>query len=211
MKNLVLFASILLISFFVSAQNQSLNDSKQFRYSNKFTLATDLAQPFLLGGFNLNATYTTKRWIFDYSHGIGLEIPDFIKSTEQEDLNASIKIPWTTGPGFGYRITDQLDVRIDFKAHGTEIDLLNGQVELEYTQFTAGPGFYYRFYFGKNTGFGLEASARYWFDLGNNQSGLDGNDFRFVDNNGNNQTFDTNISAGVGVNVALIYTFNKSK
>lgn len=207
MKKLIIII-ILFSNFTLFAQDQ---EKEPFRYSHKFTLGTDLAQPFLLGGFNLNATYTTNRWIFDYSHGIGLEIPDFIKSDEQEDLNAKIEIPWTTGPGVGYRITENLDTRIDFKAHRTEVDLLNGQQELEYTQFTAGPGVYYRFYLGKKTGFGLEASARYWFNLGNNLNGLDGDHFNFQDSNGNQQSFDTNISAGIGVNIALIYTFGRNK
>ncbi len=212
MKKALINSILVLVITIGYAQTTNQNDNKkQFRYSNKFTLGTDLAQPFVLGGYNLNATYTTNRWIFDYSHGIGLEIPDFIKSEEQEDLNAEIKIPWTTGPGIGYRLTENLDTRIDFKAHRTELDLLNGQAELEYTQFTAGPGVYYRFYLGKTTGLGLEASARYWFDLGNNQDGLDGTDFRFVDNEGNNQSFDTNINAGIGVNIAVIYTFGRNK
>ncbi len=209
MKKLII-TIILFSNFTLFAQSQD-QEKEPFRYSHKFTLGTDLAQPFLLGGFNLNATYTTNRWIFDYSHGIGLEIPDFIKSDEQEDLNAEIEIPWTTGPGVGYRITETLDTRIDFKAHRTEVDLINGQQELEYTQFTAGPGVYYRFYLGKKTGFGLEASARYWFNLGNNLDGLDGDDFNFQDSNGNQQSFDTNISAGIGVNIALIYTFGRNK
>lgn len=212
MKKTIIYAMLLIGVNVNYGQTSNLKeDKKELRYSHKFTLGTDLAQPFVLGGFNINATYTTNRLIFDYSHGIGLEIPDFIKTTEQEDLNAQIKIPWTTGPGIGYRWTDNLDTRIDFKAHRTEIDLLDGQVELNYTQFKAGPGIYYRFYLGKNTGFGLEASARYWFDLGNTQDNLDGDNFNFVDDQGNNQSFDTNISAGIGVNVALIYTFGRNK
>ncbi|MEO1485020.1 MAG: hypothetical protein AAFU57_04690 [Bacteroidota bacterium] len=210
MKKEILFAFSLLISALTMAQQSDVS-SKTLRYSNKFTIGTDLAQPFILGGLNLNGTYTTNRWIFDYSHGIGLEIPDFIKTDEQENLNAHIEIPWTTGPGVGYRWTDNLDTRIDFKAHRTEVNLLNGQQELEYTQFTMGPGVYYRFYLGTNTGFGLEASARYWFDLGNTQDGLNGDDFQFSDNNDVTQSFDTNINSGVGVNVALIYTFGRNK
>ena len=212
MKNsLICFVVLSMIATGFAQTSESNDTKKQFRYSNKLTLGTDLAQPFLLGGLNLNVTYTTNRWIFDYSHGIGLEIPDFIKSDEQEDLNAEIEIPWTTGPGVGYRITENLDTRIDFKAHRNEVDLLSGEVELEYTQFTMGPGVYYRFYPWEKSGFGLEASARYWFDLGNSQDGLDGSDFNFTDSNGNNQSFDTDISSGIGVNIALIYTFNKNK
>lgn len=194
-----------------SQKEEKSSETKEFRYSNKLTLGTDLAQPFLLGGFNLNVSYTTNRMIFDWSHGIGLEIPDFIKSNEQEDLDAQIEIPWTTGPGIGYRWTEKFDTRIDFKAHRTEVELLGGQQKLEYTAFTVGPGAYYRFYLGKKTGFGLEASARYWFELGNSQDNLDGSEFKFTDNQGRAQTFDTNINGGIGVNIALIYTFNRTK
>ncbi|WP_445908732.1 hypothetical protein [Yeosuana sp.] len=43
MKNLVLVSGLLLLSMFVSAQTSEENNKKQFRYSNKLTLGTDLA------------------------------------------------------------------------------------------------------------------------------------------------------------------------
>ncbi len=213
MKNVFAFLTVVIASIFVARAQQpdTKNDKKNLKYSNKLTLGTDLAQPFLLGGLNLNVSYSTNSMIFDWSHGVGLEIPDFIKSDNQEALNAQIEIPWTTGPGIGYRWNSNWDTRIDLKAHRTEVDLLEGQQKLEYTAYTLGPGVYYRFYFGKKTGFGLEASARYWFELGNSQGGLNGSAFEFNDLAGNTQKFDTNINGGIGINVALIYTFNKLK
>ncbi len=211
MKKLLVALALFLITVSGYSQTNDGSDKKIFRYSNKWTLGTDLAQPFLLGGLNLNVSYTTNRMIFDWSHGIGLEIPESIQSSEQKDLKANIKLPWTTGPGIGYRWTENLDARIDFKAHKTEVDLLNGQQKLDYIAYTVGPGVYYRFYFGKKTGFGLEASARYWFELGNDLDGLDESEFKFTDSQGNQRKFDTNINGGIGVNVALIYTFGKSK
>lgn len=209
MKKALVF--VLLITMSYSSYAQSEKTKKELRYSKKFTLGTDLAQPFLLGGFNINATYMTNRWVFDYSHGISLEIRDFLQTDEQKNLNAKIELPWSTGPSIGYRFTDNLDTRLDFKAHKTKVDLLNGEQKLNYTQFTIGPGIFYRIYLGKKTGFGLEGSARYWFDFGNNLDNLDGADFNFVDSQGSNRKFDTNISSGIGVNIALIYTFNRNK
>lgn len=210
MKNLLMAFALVIIAHCGYSQNDG-NDKKIFRYSNKWTLATDLVQPFLLGGVNLSVSYTTNRMIFDWSHGQGLEIPESIQSSEQKNLNATIKIPWTTGPGVGYRWTQNFDTRLDFKAHRAEVDLLNGQQKLEYTEYTVGPTAYYRFYFGKKTGFGMEASVRYWFGLGSDQDGLDGTDYKFVDNQGAQRKFDTAISGGFGANIALIYTFGKSK
>ena len=89
MKNSLIYLVFLSFSTTGFTQTEQINNIKKlFRYSNKLTLGTDLAQPFLLGGLNLNVTFTTNRWIFNYSHDIGLEIPDFIKSDEREDLNA---------------------------------------------------------------------------------------------------------------------------
>jgi len=209
MKKTLIF--VLLITMSYSSYTQSVKTKKELRYSKKFTLGTDLVQPFLLGGFNINVTYMTNRWVFDHSHGMSLEIRDFLQTDEQKSLNAKIELSWTTGPGIGYRFTDNLDARLDFKAHKTKADLLNGEQKLNYTQFTIGPGIFYRIYLGEKTGFGLEGSARYWFDLGNNLDNLDGDDFNFVDGLGNNRKFDTNISSGIGVNIALIYTFNRNK
>ncbi|MEO0573561.1 MAG: hypothetical protein AAF039_17800, partial [Bacteroidota bacterium] len=212
-KKLTLIASILVISWtnLFSQDPTYKSDRTVLKYSNKFSLGSDLFQPFLLGGFNINGTYMTNRWVFDYSHGVGLEIDDNFQTDEQQALNAEIEIPWTTGPGLGYRITNNLDVRLDFKAHRIEANLLQGQQEIEYTQFTIGPGTFYRFYFGKNTGFGLEASVRYWFDFGNDLDNLSDGNLDFVDNSGNDRSFDADVASGIGVNLALIYTFNKNK
>jgi hypothetical protein len=209
MKKTFVFVLLTIISYSSYAQSEKTN--KEFRYSNKFSIGTDLAQPFLLGGFNINVTYMTNRWVFDYSHGMSLEIRDFLQTDVQKALDTKIELPWTTGPGIGYRFTQNLDARLDFKAHRNEIELLNGQQELEYTQFTIGPGVFYRLYLGKKTGFGLEASARYWFDFGNNLENLNGDEFNFTDNEGNSRKFNTDISSGIGVNIALIYTFGRNK
>lgn len=210
MKRTILISFLTLLTF-VPTFGQEAKETKELKYSNKWTLGSDLFQPFLLGGFNINVTYMTNRFVFDYSHGIALELGDNLQTDAQKDLNASIKLPWTTGPGFGYRITDALDTRIDFKAHKLDVELLDGQQKLDYTQFTFGPGAFYRFYFGKKTGFGLEASVRYWFDLGNSLDNLNDGNYEFTDTSDANRTFDTDLSSGFGANIALIYTFGKNK
>lgn len=209
MKTLVSVLVTVMIAIGVSAQSRQ--KPKELRYSHKFTLGTDLIQPFLLGGINLNATYTTNRFIFDWSHGQNLTIGESIQSDEQKELNLELEIPWTTGPGVGYRFTNTLDARFDFKAHGVEANLLNGQQTLDYTAYTAGPGVFYRLYLGKKTGFGLEFSARYWFELGNNLDNLDDSNFNFTSTDGQQRSFDTNVTGGFGANVALIYTFGRTK
>lgn len=209
MKKTFVFMLLTMMTYSSYAQSEKTN--KEFRYSNKFSIGTDLAQPFLLGGFNINVTYMTNRWVFDYSHGMSLEIKDYLQTDEQKTLNTKLELPWTTGPGIGYRFTENLDARLDFKAHRNEIDLLNGQQELKYTQFTAGPGVFYRFYLGKNTGFGLEASARYWFNLCNNLDNLNGDEFIFIDDEQTSRKFNTDTSSGIGANIALIYTFGRKQ
>ncbi len=207
---ITLFATFVSLGTLAQESN-SPKKSKELRFTNKFTLGTDLIQPFLLGGVNLNATYTTNRLIFDWSHGQNLTIGESLQSDEQKELDLDLTLPWTTGPGVGYRFTDHFDIRVDFKAHGIEAKLLNGQENLEYTAYTAGPGAYYRIYFSKKSGLGVELSARYWFELGNNQDGLDGSDYNFMDNAGIQRSFDTNVAGGFATNIAIIYTFGKNK
>lgn len=133
MKKTFVFMLLTMMTYSSYAQSEKTN--KEFRYSNKFSIGTDLVQPFLLGGFNINVTYMTNRWVFDYSHGMSLDIKDYLQTDEQKTLNTKLELPWTTGPGIGYRFTENLDARLDFKAHRNEIDLLNCQQELKYTQF----------------------------------------------------------------------------
>lgn len=178
------------------------------RYTNKWTLATDLMQPVLLGGGNLNVTYTFNRMIVDWSHGSYLQIRDYLQTDEQKALDSKIVLPWTTGPGIGYRFTDNLDARVDFKAHRVNAEFFEGSQELNYTEYTIGPGIYYRLYLGKNTGFLLEFSSRYWFDMGNS---LGTDEVLISDGEGNQQPFETSISGGFGANIALGYTFGRNK
>ncbi len=208
MKNYLILLLLLISSLSFSQTN---NQNETLKYSHKLTLGSDLFQPSFLGGFNLNVTYTTNRFVFDYSHGVALDIGENFQNSEQKALNAKIVLPWTTGPGVGYRFSSNFDARVDFKVHSVEVDLLNGQQQLEYQEYTMGPGAFYRFYFGKNTGFGIETSVRYWFDLGNNIDTLVNDKVQFEDTNGITQVFDPSVSSGFGINVALIYTFGKNK
>jgi hypothetical protein len=94
--------------------------------------------------------------------------------------------------------------------------LLDGERKLKYNQYTVDPGVFYRYYLGKNTGFGPEASKRYWFCFGSyldaeGDDTLDGDDYKFTDSNGNASVFDTNVNVSFGLNVALIYTFGRNK
>jgi hypothetical protein len=54
MRKLLMYTLLVIIAF--ATQAQSKKTKKKLRYSNKFTLGTDLAQLFLLGGFNSNVT-----------------------------------------------------------------------------------------------------------------------------------------------------------
>ncbi len=210
LRLIIYFLLLSVITFPIYSQNSDLTSKDKLPFSDKFSLGTDLVQPFLLGGFNINASYTTERLIFDYSHGFSLSIKESLQSDEQKSLEATIEVPWTTGPGFGYRITKNLDARVDFKIHKTDINLLNGFKKFSYFEYTAGPGVFYRFYFGKKSNFGLEVSIRQWFNLGNDLKEDVDNVLTFDDSNGQERRFETNVSSGFGANIALIYTFKKN-
>jgi hypothetical protein len=160
MKNegikVVLVMICLCLSEVTSAQK------KEFANSNKFTLAAGLSQPLALKGYNIAGAYFTKRLTFEWSHGWSLNPP---LSDEQKADNLEFEITWTTGPGIGYRITQALDVRAEFKAHHYEVSFKSANAQTSYTTFTIGPGFYYRIYpFKKGAlrGLLIEPNVRYW-------------------------------------------------
>ncbi|HYW52185.1 MAG TPA: hypothetical protein VE861_16330, partial [Gemmatimonadaceae bacterium] len=56
--------------------------------------------------------------------------------------NISLRMPWTTGPSVGYRLTNRLNTTVDLKAHRVRAGLPGGSVE-SYTVYTVGPAVSY--------------------------------------------------------------------
>jgi hypothetical protein len=131
-----------------------------------------LSQPLVLGGFNFEANYFTKKLSFDYSHGISLNYTgDLIKgAVKQQHLVAHL--PYSVGVGIGYRFTSWLNLRLEPKWHRFEIfyegenQTLANRVTA-YNTFTLGLGLYGKWHPFKNQnnflkGIMVAPSVRWW-------------------------------------------------
>jgi hypothetical protein len=213
MKNLIKITIIAAISI----SSTIAQSKKEFLYSNKFSLLFGTIQPTVAKGFNVEVNYTTKKMIFDYSHGISLDPP---VAGDYKTQKLAIHIPTTTGFGIGYRFTSFFDLRFEPKLHSFEIykegDVQNAATKLkEFKTFTLGLGAYYRYMPFKNSenktlqGITTSTSLRYWQNVGTT---LRNDEFSYLEKaTGKNQ----NIKApNIGIanspivfNIAIGYTF----
>jgi hypothetical protein len=149
-------------------------ERKEFLYSNKFSILAGLIQPTVLSGGNLEINYTTKRLIFDYSHGFSLDPP---ATGDVKDQNLVLHLPSSTGFGVGYRITSFLDIRFEPKLHSWEAYYKSeNQTESskikDFKTMTLGIGLYYRYFPFKNSdnkflqGITTSTSIRWWQNVG---------------------------------------------
>lgn len=139
-------------------------------YANRFSLVGGVSQ-LLLGGGNIEGTWFTDRLSLAYSHGFNLQLDGGLISQESQDQRLQLAMPWTTGFGFGYRLTKALDVRVEVKRHQFALRYddqdFSGPTIADYTTTTLGVGAYYRYYpfaraRGIARGFVIVPSVRYW-------------------------------------------------
>src|SRR3989338_3344366 len=97
MKKIVLSTLIVIISLKISAQAEV---KPELLYSNKLSIVAGLIQPIALNGWNVELNYTTKRMIFDYSHGFNLHPPS---GGEYKIQNVVLYLPYSTGFGLYIR------------------------------------------------------------------------------------------------------------
>ena len=215
MKNLIIAVAIATIG--ISSVFGQAKPKKELLYSNKFSVLFGMLQPVVAQGFNMEVNYTTKRMIFDYSHGISLDPPvvgDF--KTQKIVLN----IPTTTGFGIGYRFTSFFDVRFEPKLHTWKVyneDEAQNENSLikKFNTFTLGVGAYYRYMPFKNSdnkflqGITTSTSIRYWQNVGTT---LRNDEFSYL--NKTSKKTETLKAPNIGIanstiifNIAVGYTF----
>ncbi len=215
MKNLIIIVALTIIS--ISNSLAQSNDKKEFLYSNKFSLLFGTLQPTALKGFNVEINYTTKRIIFDYSHGVSLDPPTVGDFKNQK---VALHLPSSTGFGIGYRFSSFFDIRFEPKLHSWEV-YYEGETQNENTKikdfktFTLGIGVYYRYMPFKKSdikllqGITTSTSIRYWQNVGTTLS----NDAFSYTNKNTNKT-ETLEAPNIGIanspiifNIAIGYTF----
>ena len=135
----------------------------QHTLQRKFSVMAGLSQWLLLRGGNLALEYKTGRFAFEISHGQGLDlnqIGGFALSSAERDAGTLVRVPWTTGFGVGYRITEHFHLLVEFKAHHYEVRASEGANAVTYTTFSIGPGAFYSIYLVK--GLFLQPNLRFW-------------------------------------------------
>ena len=99
-----------------------------------------LSQPLAFHGGNAEVQYHTRRFVAEYSHGWSLEVSDVRSAVRRADRaqHLDVRMPWTTGGGFGVRLTDRLHATLDAKVHRVEARLPGGG-GVRYRTYTLGP------------------------------------------------------------------------
>lgn len=176
MRKIIVFINLILATFLAKAQEET---KKQFPYSSKFSLQTGLLQDVALDGGNLVITYTTSRWVVDWSHGVSLDFSagkHFKNNDGYNKQKLDVHVPWTTGPSIGYRLTPYFNVRAEFKAHRNVVRYEGSTKEItSYNTYTIGAGAFYEWYpFKKKdswlNGILIEPVIRFWPNVGSSLS-----------------------------------------
>lgn len=215
MKNLI-FAMVLTTIALTKVCAQS-TEKLELLYSNKVSVLFGLLQPTVAQGFNMEVNYTTKRMIFDYSHGVSLDPP---VTGDFKTQNIALHIPYTTGFGIGYRFNSFFDVRFEPKLHRWEVyqtgaEQTTANKIIDFNTITLGIGAYYRFFPFKNSenkflqGITTSTSLRYWQNVGTT---LRNDEFTYLNKTSNKNEMLKAPNIGIAnspiiFNIAIGYTF----
>ena len=213
-KNLALIFFLAFSTSTIFSQNDS---DKVFDYSNRFSILLGLLQPIVSKGFNVEVNYFTKKMAFDYSHGVSLDPPAF---GDAKDQYIVWHLPYSTGFGIGYRVTNSLDIRFEPKLHSWEAyykdDVQNDQTRIkDFKTVTLGIGVYYKYFPFKNSnnkflqGLTTSSSVRWWQNVSSTLK--DGEISYFNKTTSKNETLKSpNIGISntpIIINIGIGYTF----
>lgn len=158
--------------FFTCALALFASAQKNEPYKHEAVLLFGLNQPLLLSGFNMEVNYFTPRLVFDYSHGISLDLTNELLPEELMAQKLVAHLPYSTGFGIGYRFTRFLNLRVEPKWHRFEMyydgeDQTEANLITAYNTFTLGLGLYGKWMpFEKKQSFikniMIAPSIRYW-------------------------------------------------
>jgi hypothetical protein len=223
-----------LTSLSAGAQNQPSSPTQSSASQSPTTVSTGTASDWrtdrrinilfgttqlIASGFNIEGNYINRRFIFDYSHGVSLDFHDATVTADLRRQGLAVHMPWTTGFGLGYRITEWVNVRVEPKWHRFEFyykgdaqdpaDLITG-----YNTFSLGVGVYgcwrpFRHRSNFLSGFMISPSIRFWPTV---HSSLAGNKFTYFNRNTGRDEEIKTLDPGVGFtpfvyNISFGYSF----
>jgi hypothetical protein len=170
----------------------------------QFSVMAGLTQWLLFRGGNLALELKVGRLVFEASHGQGLDLnqlPGLALTAAERGAGAHVLVPWTTGFGVGFRVTENFHLLVEAKAHHYEVTGRDRNSEVDYTTFSVGPGAFYSIYLYE--GLFLEPTVRWWPNVA---STLSGNHAVIRQSDGT--TYDHAAhDFGLFANVSLGYTF----
>jgi hypothetical protein len=193
----------ILICSCLSAATVRAQDA-HFAHDNNFSLMTGLSQDLLWDGGNVAVQYVTGRLALEYSHGFDLDLNDgggLALSSTEKSQGLQMEVPWTTGFGIGYRVTDALHISLEFKAHGFKVTDPESGTQIDYTTFSIGPGVFYDIYIWK--GLFIQPALRWWPTVA---STLPGGSYTFHESDGTTKVHDVH-DWGIFPNASLGWTF----
>ncbi|MCH8568879.1 MAG: hypothetical protein LAT67_11470 [Balneolales bacterium] len=213
-------AMILLAAFSQVAAAQ--NDS--WKQDRKAGIMFGLTQPIVVDGFNIEGFYAHNRFTFNYSHGVSLDFSGDLLPSYLQDQGVVVHMPFSTGFGIGYRLTEWLNLRIEPKWHRFEFyyegdaQTSENRIAADANNYSVGLGlygFYQPFKSWENAlkGITIAPSVRFWPTVA---SSFNNNRFSYQsDVTGRTEQLKTPAS-GIGfspliINVSVGYTFNFSK
>lgn len=132
-------------------------------YETRGAIMAGVAQWTAWRGGNLAAQLKTGRWALELSHGQGLHLErlgGLGLSKAERDAGVTVGMPWTTGGGAGFRITPDLHVLVELKAHRYEVRGEDRNQVARYTSFTVGPGIFYDIHIWR--GLFVQPNVRWW-------------------------------------------------
>jgi hypothetical protein len=164
------------------------------------SVVAGLTQWVLFRGGNIGGELRIGRLALEVSHGQGLDlnqVPELALSSAERAAGAHVYVPWTTGFGVGVRITRDLTVLVEAKAHHYNVTGNDVSHEVTYTTFSVGPSIFYTLHLYK--GLFLEPNVRFWPNVA---STLKGNRAAIVQSDGSvyeHQAHDFGLFANMNV------------
>ena len=197
--------------------------AQDWKSDERINVMFGLSQPVLAHGFNIEGNFIDGRFIFDYSHGVSLDFQDGSTTSALRQQGVAVHMPYTTGFGLGYRITEWLNIRVEPKWHRFEFyyedqpETKSNQITA-YNTFSLGAGLYgaYRPFKHQDnflSGFLLAPSVRFWPTVTSSEPG---DSFTYFNKNTNSNQEITKLDPGIlftplVINLSVGYTFGIKK
>jgi hypothetical protein len=199
------------------------SNAQDWKSEKKVNVVFGLTQPIFAKGFNIEGNYIHKRLIFDYSHGVSLDLVGTTVTPDLREQGLAVHMPYTTGFGIGYRLKEWINVRIEPKWHRFEFyyddETQNNSNQITaYNTMTIGIGVYGHYQPFKNKasflkGIMISPSIRFWPTI---SSTLEGNSHNYLNKNTGKSEEIKTLDVGPGFtpfiyNISIGYSFGLKK